>query len=118
MSAEAVHLCDPPQSPLFGRDPALGLALVPATAAFDRCELRTLVRDVPFRPYGFVFAPSTAAANPHGYPATGCRITSESPDGAYGLARPWRPSGDLTAVPMLTCVRPGSAPGSTSPRRT
>ncbi|GAA0837350.1 pectinesterase family protein [Streptosporangium amethystogenes subsp. fukuiense] len=82
-----------------------------ASAVFDRCELRTLVRDVPFRPYGFVFAPSTAAANPHGYLATGCRITGESPDGAYGLACPWRPSSDPTAVPMLTVRETWIGPG-------
>ncbi|MGS2648795.1 pectinesterase family protein, partial [Streptosporangium sp. G12] len=73
-----------------------------ATAVFDRCELRALTRDVSFLPYGFVFAPSTAAANPHGYLATRCRVTGEAPDGSYGLARPWRPSSDPTAVPMLT----------------
>ncbi|MDP9849706.1 pectinesterase family protein [Streptosporangium lutulentum] len=73
-----------------------------ATAVFDRCEFRTLVRDVSFRPYGYVFSPSTAAANPHGFLVTRCRITGDTPDGAYGLARPWRPSSDLTAVPMLT----------------
>ncbi|MEV6867204.1 pectinesterase family protein [Streptosporangium subroseum] len=73
-----------------------------ATAVFDRCELHTLARDVSFRPYGYVFAPSTAAANPHGYLAIRCHITGDSPDGSYGLARPWRPSSDLTAVPMLT----------------
>ncbi|MFC4586097.1 pectinesterase family protein [Sphaerisporangium corydalis] len=73
-----------------------------ATAVFERCELRTLPRDVTFTPYGYVFAPSTAVANPHGYLAVRCAITSGSPDGTYGLARPWRPSSDLTAVPMLT----------------
>ncbi|MFF3444158.1 pectinesterase family protein [Streptosporangium sp. NPDC002721] len=73
-----------------------------ATAVFDRCELRALTRDVSFLPYGFVFAPSTAAANPYGYLATRCRVAGEVPDAAYGLARPWRPSSDPTAVPMLT----------------
>ncbi|WP_436758863.1 pectinesterase family protein [Streptosporangium sp. V21-05] len=73
-----------------------------ATAVFDRCELRALPRDVSFLPCGFVFAPSTAAANPYGYLATRCRVTGDVPDGSYGLARPWRPSGDPTAVPMLT----------------
>ncbi|MEU8384267.1 pectinesterase family protein [Streptosporangium sp. NPDC048865] len=73
-----------------------------ATAVFDRCELRALPRDVSFLPYGFVFAPSTAVANPYGYLATRCRVTGEAPDASYGLARPWRPSGDPTAVPMLT----------------
>ncbi|MBB2911263.1 pectinesterase [Streptosporangium becharense] len=73
-----------------------------ATAVFDRCELRALPRDVTFRPYGYVFAPSTAGANPHGYLASRCRVTGDVPDGSYGLARPWRPSSDPTAVPMLT----------------
>jgi pectinesterase len=72
-----------------------------ATAVFDRCRLHALTRDEPFRPYGFVFAPSTAAANPHGFLAVGCAITGEADDGTYGLARPWRPSSDPTAVPML-----------------
>jgi pectinesterase len=71
------------------------------TAVLERCELRTLVRDVTFTPQGFVFAPSTAAANPHGFLAVRSRITSTAPDGAYCLARPWRPSSDLTALPML-----------------
>lgn len=34
--------------------------------------------------------------------AVRCAITSGAPDGTYGLARPWRPSSDPTAVPMLT----------------
>ncbi|MFC6087334.1 pectinesterase family protein, partial [Sphaerisporangium aureirubrum] len=72
------------------------------TAVFDRCELRMLWRDVSFTPYGYVFAPSTAAANPHGFLAVRCAIGGEAAIGSYGLARPWRPSSDLTAVPMLT----------------
>ncbi|GAA2879077.1 pectinesterase family protein [Streptosporangium fragile] len=82
-----------------------------ATAVLDRCELHTLIRDVSFTPYGYVFAPSTAGANPHGYLATRCRITGESPDGAYALARPWRPSSDPTAVPMLTVRETWIGPG-------
>ena len=74
-----------------------------ATAVFERCHFRTLVRpDLTAAPYGFVFAPSTAGANPHGYLVTRSRISSEAPDGYYKLARPWVPSSDRTARPMLT----------------
>lgn len=74
-----------------------------ATAVYDRCHFHTLDRtDLAAPPYGFVFAPSTTAADPHGFLATRCRITSGAPDGAYKLARPWVPSSDTTAVPMLT----------------
>ncbi|MFF8904467.1 pectinesterase family protein [Streptomyces olivaceoviridis] len=74
-----------------------------ATAVFDRCHFRTLDRtDLAAAPYGFVFAPSTAAAHPRGYLVTRGRVTSEAPDAAYKLARPWVPSSDPTARPMLT----------------
>lgn len=74
-----------------------------ATAVFERCHFRTLVRpDLTAAPYGFVFAPSTAGANPHGYLVTRSRISSEAPGGYYKLARPWVPSSDRTARPMLT----------------
>jgi len=74
-----------------------------ATAVFDHCELRTLNRpDIAFTPQGFVFAPSTARANPHGFLASQCTFTSTAPDGAFCLARPWVPSSDTTAWPMLT----------------
>ncbi|MEU1055213.1 pectinesterase family protein [Streptomyces sp. NPDC005876] len=74
-----------------------------ATAVYERCHFRTLVRtDLAAAPYGFVFAPSTAGANPRGYLVTDSRISSEAPDGYYKLARPWVPSSDLTARPMLT----------------
>ncbi|MFC8229167.1 pectinesterase family protein [Streptomyces sp. NPDC057287] len=74
-----------------------------ATAVFDRCSFRTLTRtDLASAPYGFVFAPSTAGANPHGYLVQRSRITGNAPDGYYKLARPWVPSSDLTAHPMLT----------------
>ncbi|MGW6390426.1 pectinesterase family protein [Streptomyces sp. NPDC055103] len=73
-----------------------------ATAVFEHCHFRTLVRtDLAGAPYGFVFAPSTAGANPYGFLASRCRITSEAPDGYYKLARPWVPSSDLTARPSL-----------------
>ncbi|GAA3905609.1 pectinesterase family protein [Streptomyces gulbargensis] len=73
-----------------------------ATAVFEHCHFRTLVRpDLTGAPYGFVFAPSTAAANPSGFLASRCRVTSEAPDGFYKLARPWVPSSDTTARPSL-----------------
>ncbi|MEV7805262.1 pectinesterase family protein [Microbispora sp. NPDC088329] len=72
-----------------------------ATAVFERCELMTLARDVTFRPYGFVFAPSTAAVNPHGYLAVRCVIDGAAAGASFGLARPWRPSSDPTALPSL-----------------
>ncbi|MGW0120454.1 pectinesterase family protein [Streptomyces sp. NPDC003327] len=73
-----------------------------ATAVFEHCHFRTLVRtDLAGAPYGFVFAPSTAGPNPYGFLAVRCRITSEAPDGFYKLARPWVPSSDLTARPSL-----------------
>ncbi|GAA4842521.1 pectinesterase family protein [Kitasatospora terrestris] len=74
-----------------------------ATAVFDRCELRTLARtDLSSTPQGFVFAPSTARANPRGFLARQCTFTSTAPAGAYCLARPWVPGSDPTAWPMLT----------------
>jgi pectinesterase len=74
-----------------------------ATAVFERCHFQTLTRtDLGSAPYGFVFAPSTASANPRGFLVTGGRITGEAPDASYKLARPWVPSSDTTARPMLT----------------
>ncbi|MGF1340141.1 pectinesterase family protein [Streptomyces flavovirens] len=74
-----------------------------ATAVYDRCHFRTLTRtDLASAPYGFVFAPSTAGANPHGFLVLRSRVTSTAPDAYYKLARPWVPSSDLTAHPMLT----------------
>ncbi|WP_328941304.1 pectinesterase family protein [Streptomyces sp. NBC_00250] len=73
-----------------------------ATAVFERCHFRTLLRpDLAAAPHGFVFAPSTARENPYGFLAARCRITSEAPDGYYKLARPWVPGSDLTAWPSL-----------------
>ncbi|MGX1269190.1 pectinesterase family protein [Streptomyces phaeoluteigriseus] len=73
------------------------------TAVFEHCHFRTLDRtDLAAAPYGFVFAPSTAGANPRGYLVTGSRVTSGAPDAHYKLARPWVPSSDPTARPMLT----------------
>ncbi|MEU1043163.1 pectinesterase family protein [Streptomyces sp. NPDC005551] len=74
-----------------------------ATAVYEHCHFHTLNRaDLATAPYGFVFAPSTAAANPRGYLVTRSRITSAAPDAYYKLARPWVPSSDPTARPMLT----------------
>ncbi len=73
------------------------------TAVFEDCHFRTLTRtDLASAPYGFVFAPSTAGANPLGYLVTRSRISSEAPDAYYKLARPWVPSSDTTARPALT----------------
>lgn len=73
-----------------------------ATAVYEQCHFRTLDRtDLAAAPYGFVFAPSTAVTNPRGYLVTRCRVSSEAPDAAYKLARPWVPSSDTTARPSL-----------------
>ncbi|GHE27033.1 pectinesterase [Kitasatospora indigofera] len=76
-----------------------------ATAVLDHCELRTLERDVTFTPEGFVFAPSTARTNPRGFLAQHCTFTTTAAPGAFRLARPWVPSSDPTARPMLTVRR-------------
>ncbi|UXY19089.1 pectinesterase family protein [Streptomyces cynarae] len=74
-----------------------------ATAVFEGCHFRTVNRtDLAAAPYGFVFAPSTAVADPRGYLVTRSRISSEAPDAYYKLARPWVPGSDPTARPMLT----------------
>lgn len=83
-----------------------------ATAVFEHCRFRTLDRtDLASAPYGFVFAPSTAGANPRGFLVTHGRVGSEAPDGAYKLARPWVPSSDTTARPMLTVRETRLGPG-------
>ncbi|MEU0052442.1 pectinesterase family protein [Streptomyces sp. NPDC006184] len=83
-----------------------------ATAVYEDCHFRTLDRtDLAAAPYGFVLAPSTAAADPRGYLVLGGRITSEAPDGSYKLARPWVPSSDPTARPMLTVRETWLGPG-------
>ncbi|MDN3264357.1 pectinesterase family protein [Streptomyces sp. CSDS2] len=86
-----------------------------ATAVYEHCRFRTLDRtDLSAPPYGFVFAPSTARANPHGMLAVRCRFTSGAPDGAYKLARPWVPSSETTARPALvvrdSVIGPGIDP--------
>ncbi|MEV1064965.1 pectinesterase family protein [Streptomyces sp. NPDC050263] len=83
-----------------------------ATAVYERCHLRTLNRtDLAAAPYGFVFAPSTAGANPLGYLVTRSRVSSEAPDACYKLARPWVPSSDTTARPSLTVRETRLGPG-------
>ena len=83
-----------------------------ATAVWERCHFRTLNRtDLATAPYGFVFGPSTAAANPHGYLVLRGRVSSAAPDAYYKLARPWVPSSDTTARPMLTVRDTWLGPG-------
>ncbi|MFF3891675.1 pectinesterase family protein [Streptomyces sp. NPDC001812] len=83
-----------------------------ATAVFAHCHFRALIRpDLAGAPHGFVFAPSTAGANPRGYLVTRSRISSDAPDGHYKLARPWVPSSDPTARPMLTVRDTHLGPG-------
>ncbi|NUP16552.1 MAG: twin-arginine translocation signal domain-containing protein [Streptomyces sp.] len=83
-----------------------------ATAVYEHCHFRTLNRtDLASAPYGFVFAPSTAGANPRGYLVTGSRVTSDAPDAYYKLARPWVPSSDRTARPSLTVRDTHLGPG-------
>ncbi|MFC5214886.1 pectinesterase family protein [Streptomyces coerulescens] len=83
-----------------------------ATAVYEHCHFRTLTRtDLSSAPYGFVFAPSTAGANPRGCLVTRSRVTSEAPDAYYKLARPWVPSSDPTAHPSLTVRDTHLGPG-------
>ncbi|MGW3650640.1 pectinesterase family protein [Streptomyces sp. NPDC000878] len=83
-----------------------------ATAVYEHCHFRTLNRtDLTGAPYGFVLAPSTVGTNPRGYLVTDSRVTSESPDAYYKLARPWVPSSDTTARPMLTVRNTHLGPG-------
>ncbi|MFD8811725.1 pectinesterase family protein [Streptomyces sp. NPDC059627] len=83
-----------------------------ATAVYEGCHFRTLDRtDLAAAPYGFVLAPSTAAADPYGYLVSRSRISSAAPDASYKLGRPWVPSSDTTARPSLvvrdSCLGPG-----------
>ncbi|MEU2425813.1 pectinesterase family protein [Streptomyces sp. NPDC007851] len=83
-----------------------------ARAVYEDCHFRTLDRtDLAAAPYGFVFAPSTAAANPYGYLVTRSRVSSAAPGGAYKLARPWVPSSDTTARPSLVVRDSHLGPG-------
>ncbi|MFD6287116.1 pectinesterase family protein [Streptomyces sp. NPDC060205] len=78
---------------------------------FEGCRLHTLDRDVSFRPEGMVFAPATARANPYGFLAVRCRVTSGAEDGAYKIARPWVPSYETTAWPSLVVRDTWLGPG-------
>ncbi|MER7897972.1 pectinesterase family protein [Streptomyces sp. NPDC096046] len=83
-----------------------------ASAVFEHCRFRTLNRtDASGAPYGFVFAPSTEADNPHGYLVTRGHVGSDAPDGFYKLARPWVPGSSTTARPMLTVRDTWLGPG-------
>ncbi|WP_329164394.1 pectinesterase family protein [Streptomyces sp. NBC_01717] len=83
-----------------------------ATAVYEHCHFRTLDRtDLTAAPYGFVFAPSTAVANPRGYLVLNSHVTSGAPVAHYKLARPWVPGSDTTARPMLTVRESVLGPG-------
>ncbi|MYW66558.1 pectin esterase [Streptomyces sp. SID8379] len=82
-----------------------------ARAVFEHCRFHTLQRDVDFTPKGMVFAPATARANPYGFLATRCRITSGAEDAAYKVARPWVPSYETTAWPALVVRDTEIGPG-------
>ncbi|MGW7528131.1 pectinesterase family protein [Streptomyces sp. NPDC054783] len=83
-----------------------------ATAVYEHCHFHTLNRtDLATAPYGFVFAPSTAVANPRGHLVVRGRISSAAPDAYYKLARPWVPGSDPTARPMLTVRDTWLGPG-------
>ncbi|MEV6345323.1 pectinesterase family protein [Actinoplanes sp. NPDC051851] len=66
------------------------------TAAFDRCRIHSLNRGS--SPNGYVTAPSTDIANPHGLLFSRCRFTSDAPAGTVYLGRPWHPSQDPNAI--------------------
>jgi pectin methylesterase-like acyl-CoA thioesterase len=61
-----------------------------ATAVLDGCTITALPYDA--TPDGYVFAPSTAAGNPHGFLVTRCRLVSDAAPGSFALGRPWHPS--------------------------
>ncbi|XVV09703.1 pectinesterase family protein [Actinoplanes sp. CA-131856] len=67
-----------------------------ATAVFDRCRIHSL--DRASTPAGYVTAPSTSIANPHGLLFTRSRFTSDAPPGSVFLGRPWHPSNDPAAI--------------------
>ncbi|GAA4588215.1 pectinesterase [Actinoplanes octamycinicus] len=67
-----------------------------ATAVFDRCRIHSLNRGS--TPNGYVTAPSTDIANPHGLLFAHCRLTSDAPAGTVYLGRPWHPSNDPNAI--------------------
>ena len=67
-----------------------------ATAVFDRCRIHSLNRNS--SPNGYVTAPSTDIANPHGLLFHRCMLTSDAPAGTVFLGRPWHPSNDPNAI--------------------
>jgi pectinesterase len=67
-----------------------------ATAVFDRCRIHSLNRGT--SPNGYVTAPSTDIANPHGMLFDRCTLTSDAPAGTVFLGRPWHPSNDPNAI--------------------
>jgi pectinesterase len=67
-----------------------------ATAVFDRCRIHSLDRNS--TPRGYVTAPSTDIANPHGLLFQRCMLTSDAPAGSVFLGRPWHPGNDPNAI--------------------
>ncbi|GIF14864.1 pectinesterase family protein [Actinoplanes teichomyceticus] len=67
-----------------------------ATAVFERCRIHSLDRGS--TPNGYVTAPSTDLANPHGLLFARCRLTSDAAAGTVLLGRPWHPGNDPNAV--------------------
>jgi pectinesterase len=67
-----------------------------ATAVFDRCRIHSLDRHS--TPNGYVTAPSTDVANPHGLLFHRCMLTSDAPAGTVFLGRPWHPGNDPDAI--------------------
>lgn len=68
-----------------------------ATAVFDRSEIHSLDRGSTTN-NGYVTAPSTMIANPHGFLFFHSRLTSDAPDKSVYLGRPWHPSGNVDAI--------------------
>ncbi|WP_250034442.1 pectinesterase family protein [Paractinoplanes maris] len=67
-----------------------------ATAVFDRCRVHSLDRQS--TPAGYVTAPSTDIANPHGFLFTRCAFTTDAPPATVFFGRPWHPSQDPDAI--------------------
>ncbi|GAA4833610.1 pectinesterase family protein [Luteimicrobium xylanilyticum] len=61
-----------------------------ATAVLDGCTIMALRHTG--TPNGYLFAPSTATGNPHGFLVTRCSLVSDADPGSYALGRPWHPS--------------------------
>ncbi|GIE99304.1 pectinesterase family protein [Paractinoplanes rishiriensis] len=66
------------------------------TGVFDRCRIHSLNRNT--TPAGYVTAPSTDIANPHGLLFNRCTLSSDAPAGSVFLGRPWHPSNDPNAI--------------------